>query len=53
MLAAVAHCSQGMARGSDEYSQSLVPRGLGAAGEVAKRLTLWEERRFKDLLRPA
>ena len=25
--------------------------GLGAAAEVAKRLTLWEERRFEDLLR--
>ena len=28
-----------------------VPAGLGAAEEVAKRLTLWEERRFVDLLR--
>ena len=26
---------------------------LGAAAEVAKRLTLWEERRFEDLLRRA
>ena len=25
--------------------------GLGAAAELAKRLTLWEERRFEDLLR--
>ena len=25
--------------------------GLGAAAEVAKRLTFWEERRFEDLLR--
>ena len=52
-----------MARGSDVYSQLeegpsklllwLVPPVLGAAAEVAKRLTLWEERRFEDLLRRA
>ena len=28
-----------------------VPPGLGAAAEEAKRLTLWEERRFEDPLR--
>ena len=49
MIAAVVHCWQGTARGSDEYSQleegrsklllSPVLRGLGAAAEVAKRLT--------------
>ena len=62
MTAAVAQCWQGMARGIDEYSQleegrlkvqlsPVPPPGLGAAAEVAKRLTLWEERRFEDLLR--
>ena len=30
-----------------------VPPILGVAAEVAKRLTLWEERRFEDLLRRA
>ena len=52
-----------MAQGSNEYSQleegrsklllSAVPPGLGAAAEVQKRLTLWEERRFEELLRRA
>ena len=63
MIATVAQCRQGMARRSDEYSQSeegrsklplpSAPPGLGAAVEVAKRLTLWEGRRFEDLLRRA
>ena len=63
MIAAVAHCWEGMARGSDEHSQleegwsellvsQVLPR-LGAAVEVSKRVTLWEERRFEDLLRRA
>ena len=29
-----------------------VPPGVGAADEVAKRLTLWEERRLEGLLEP-
>ena len=47
-----------VARGSDEYSLleegrsklllSPVPPGLGAAAEVAKRLTLWQERHLVD-----
>ena len=63
MIAAVEQCWQGVAQGSDEYSLlegrrsklllAPVPPGLGAAAEVAKRLTLWEERRFEDLLRRA
>ena len=58
MIAATAQCWQGVARSSDDFallkerrSKLLlvwVPPGL-----VAKRLTLWEERRFKDLLRRA
>ena len=61
MMAVVAQCWQGMARGIDECSQleegrsklllSPVPPSLGAAAEVPKRLTLWDERRFEDLLR--
>ena len=63
MIAATAQCWQGMARGSDDFSlleegrsklplASLPPR-LGTAAEVARRLTLWEEGRFEDLLRRA
>ena len=63
MIAATAQCWQGMARGSDDFSLleerrsklllASVPPGLGAAAEVAKRFTLWEERRFEDLFRRA
>ena len=52
-----------MAQGSNEYSMleegrsklmlALVPPRMGTADEVAKRLTLWEERRFEDQLRRA
>ena len=41
-----------MARGS-EGPAGLRSPGLGTAAEVAKRLTLWEEVRFEDLLRRA
>ena len=55
MIAATAQCWQGMAHGSDDFSlleegrsklllASVLPQ-LGAAVEVAKHLTLWEERR--------
>ena len=50
MIAAVAQCWQSVARGSDDYSRRTGAPGLGAAAEVAKRVTLWEERRFEDLL---
>ena len=60
MIAAVAQCWQGMARGSDEYSLldegrsklllSPVLPSLGAATEVTKRLTLWEEVPLADLV---
>ena len=63
MIAAAAQCWQGMVRGSDDFSLleegrsklllASVPPGLGTAAEVAKRLTLWEECRFEDLLRRA
>ena len=36
-----------------ELLWSPVPLGSGAAAEVQKRLTLWEERRFEELLRRA
>ena len=52
-----------MAQGSNELSTLgegrskllllLVPPGPGAAAEVQKRLTLWEERRFEELLQRA
>ena len=61
MIAAVAQCWQGVAQGSKKYSQleegrsklplSKVHPGLGAAAEVAKRVTLCEVRLFEDLLR--
>ena len=63
MIAATALCWQGMVRDSDDFSlleegrwkllvASVLP-GLGAAAEVARRLTLWEESRFEDHLRRA
>ena len=62
-IAATVQCWQGMTQGSDEFLTleegrpnlllASVPLGLGAAAEVAKRLTLWEERCFEDLLRRA
>ena len=61
MTAATPQCWQGMARGSEDFAPleegcpelllASVPQGLGTATEVAKRLTLWEECRFEDLLR--
>ena len=63
MIAGTAQCWQGMAHGNDDFSAleegrselllAMVRPGLGVAGEVAERLTLWEERRFEDLLRRA
>ena len=59
----VAQCRQGTAQGSNEHSQpeegrskllsSPVPPRLGVAVEVQKGATLWEERRFEELLRQA
>ena len=42
------HCSI-FRRGTLETPTGLSAPGLGAADEIAKRLTLWEERRFEDL----
>ena len=63
MIAAVAQCWHGTAQGGDENKQleegrwkhllSPMPPGFGAAAEVHKRLTLWEERRFEELLQRA
>ena len=45
-------CAAGK-KGRSKLLLSTVPPGLGTAAEVAKRLTLWEESRFQDLLRRA
>ena len=56
MIATTAQCWNDFAlleEGRSKLLLASVPSGLGTATEVAKRLTLWEESRFEDLLRHA